>query len=404
MRAFTSKTRDRVAAAILAGGLVLTGAGAAGAQPILTRAGAAGAPTGTWAQDGYGPGHAGYNPGETAITTKNVATLAYRWSIVSPVVRDACGQQDPPVVGGGRLFLTDQRGFGAYDAATGHRLWTVAWSDPADEIAPALALDGSTLLVATDDCQSVSDPDGELTAYNVATGAVRWAVHRDAPFYSMVVDAGIVVAAGGDAGADETSAYRVSNGHAQWNRFNTALPVGVEFGGRLLLQRTDGTGAVAVRLTTGAKIWQTSKNWFAEAAGGSHFYVDANDTDLVSVNAATGAVAWTAHGDANSNAGATIAVDTTRVYATVGDDIIALNAATGTPAWDTSIGDRTGRPIVAGGVVYATDPAEPGDVLDAKTGADLDPDAPYRMEIGHAVVAGGWLYVTDGRVTDAFSN
>src|SRR6266498_349516 len=61
-------------------------------------------------------------PARTAITPATVSRLENRWSITAPVVRFADARQGPPVVAGDKLYLSDPRGVGAYNAVTGARL------------------------------------------------------------------------------------------------------------------------------------------------------------------------------------------------------------------------------------------------------------------------------------------
>ena len=272
-------------------------------------------------------------------------------------------------------------------------------ADPDDQITALLAVSGSTLLAATNDCQSQSDPDGTLTAYNVATGAVQWAVHRDAPIYAMIVNTGIAVVTGGDAGSDVATGYRVSNGKQAWNRTGVRTDVAVSAGGRILLTNVDGSGAVAVSVATGAKVWSTSQRWSAVAAStdGHRMFVTTPAGDLLDVYGTTGGVAWTAKGMAGA-----IAVDGSRVY--IGHDVnlTALSWA-GKLLWDDTIGFQVGRPVVAGGVLYAPQQGASLLVMKASNGAFADGNPPYAGAIGHAVVVNGRLYVTDGRVLDVFS-
>jgi outer membrane protein assembly factor BamB len=353
---------------------------------------------GVWAQDGYGPGNTGVNPSETTITAANVAALAYRWSIVSPLAHDACGHQNPPVLGGGRLFLTDQGGLAAYDATTGHQLWTKRFVDPADESAPVLAVAGGTLLVATDDCQSQSDPDGDLTAYDVATGAVRWHVHRDAPMYTGVVDGNVIVVAGGDAGQDQVSGYRVGDGKHLWDRADVRMAAGVSAGGRVLLSRIDN-GTIAVRMSDGGRVWSTSTEWSAVAAtpNGHRFLVTNAGGDLVEVYGGSGDVAWTAKGRAGQ-----VAVDANHVTVANGTELIGLDAK-GRQKWADEAFSAVRRPVVADGVVYAA--VSDGSVLvvGENDGTTLDLDPLYGNVVGHVVVTGGRLYATDGRILDVFT-
>jgi outer membrane protein assembly factor BamB len=121
------------------------------------------------------------------------------------------------------------------------------------------------LLAAVNDCGSTSDPDGDLTAYDAATGAVRWTVHRDALLYRIVVDRDIVAVGGGDASADVVSAYRRRDGALLWMRTGVEMGAGVSAGGRLLLTRTDHSGAVAVEIGTGRPLWTSTAEWTAAA-------------------------------------------------------------------------------------------------------------------------------------------
>src|SRR5262245_40048339 len=79
-----------------------------------------------WIADGYGPANTGYNPYEWRITADTVTGLRSLWRIkVAPGPVNTCTQPAAPVLAAGRLFLSDYRGFGAYQAATGDPLWRV---------------------------------------------------------------------------------------------------------------------------------------------------------------------------------------------------------------------------------------------------------------------------------------
>lgn len=376
---------------VLVGSLVATtGASPATAAPASV----------SWAQEGYGPGNTGYNPRERVITAATVGRLDYRWSILSPVVPRSCPRQAPPVVAGGRLFLADQRGFGAYSAGTGRRIWRHGFSDPGDAVTPTLAVVGNILLVASSSCASVSDPDGDLTAYDAATGVVRWSRHRDAPMYRMVVDGDVIAVGGADAGADVVSAYRLGDGAELWNRDGARLTAGVSARGRLLLTRADHSGTDAVSIATGAVRWSTTKEWSPVAADltGQRFFVTDPAGALLAVDAATGAVRWTATG-----AGGAVAVTADRVYAANGEHLVALRADNGGPVWDQDMYGTVGRPIVAGSILYVTVGDRYLEILDPGTGETVVYDWQIVDVVDHAVVVDGRLYVTSGRVLDTYT-
>jgi outer membrane protein assembly factor BamB len=378
--------------------------GALVAGPVTTAPAGAAPPTAKlaadWAQDGYGPGNTAANLLEHTITKNNVAKLRYRGSLVSPVVRASCLAQLPPVVAGGRMFLSDAAGFSAYNAVTGARLWRHTFQYPSDQEPPLFAVSGSTLLASVETCGSNSDPDSTLTAYDAATGAVRWSFKRDAPMTTMVVDDGLIAVGGGDAGLDEVGVYRLSDGARVWSRPGVALAAGVSANGRLLLTRLDHTGAVAVRLSTGSPLWTVKRDWSVVSAdpAGQRFLVSDPNNDLTAVDAASGAVRWTATG-----ASGLLATDGTRVYVTHEEHLRALRAADGRPVWDVDLQGPAERPTVAGNVVYAPADGQFLTLLDPATGESLD-DLPMIPSLhGHVVVCAGRLYATDGRVLDMYT-
>jgi outer membrane protein assembly factor BamB len=365
---------------------------------------ASAAPASEWTQDGYGPGNTNANPHERIITTRNAGKLRYGWSVLSPVTRSGCLAQSPPVIAGRRMFLPDANGFAAYDSVTGARLWRR--NLPIfDHETPKLAVSGNLLISATTTCGSVSDPDVELTAYDTATGSTRWSVKRDAPAYRMVVDRNVVAVGGGDAGEDRVSAYRRTDGKLLWSRAEVELTADVSANGRLLLSRK-GKGSVAVDIVTGKELWSTKARWIVAAAdpAGERFIVGDTTGTLFALTAKDGNTVWSVGGIAREDGSAAIAVDDTRIYAAHGSRLVALNARDGRKIWDHEfLSAPLGRPTVAGGVVFA--PIDGGWLVmrDARNGSDLE-DLPMVGDVHeHVVVAGGRLYVTNGRVLDVFT-
>lgn len=385
----------RAATLVVAGVSAIAAATTTGPSPVSA------APPG-WTQDGYDAGNTGYNPAESVINAGTVATLRRRWSVSSPVLPASCSRQSPPVVAQGRLFLTDRLGIGAYDAATGRLLWRYRHQHPDDEQTPRLAVSGGLLIAANSDCNSASDPTGHLLALDAGTGARRWSLSRDAPMLTMVVDRGLVVVSGADASTTaEVTAYRVADGVRRWSRPEVELAAGVSAGGRLLLTRTDAAGSVAVSTGTGQELWRTAKSWRALAANpaGDRFLVaDAADA-MLSVTAATGTVAWS-----TKHSSLELATDGRRVYLSYFRSVEAYDARTGRRLWVASLSSHTGRPIRAGGLVYATvESGRPMAILHAATGRVAAPGTPFRVLGQHPVVAGGRLYVTNGSVLSAYA-
>jgi outer membrane protein assembly factor BamB len=359
-----------------------------------------------WTQDGYAAGNGGYNPDESWIVPARLGRLAKQWSITA-TGQEVCARQAAPVVAGGRLFLAGRESLGAYDAETGKKIWTYPYADPMDTRTPLLAVSGGTLLAGTSGCQSVSDPDGVLFALDAATGKRRWQADTEAPDQTMVVDRGVAVVSGSDAGWMASTAFRISTGKQIWQREQATPATGVSAGGTVLLtdynDESSPVGARAVDITTGAVRWKTSRIWSVRAADrtGRSFLVDDAAGALLRVDAATGRVLWTRAGLAGP-----LAVDARHVYVarTAGAEVVgarstaevlSLAVASGRTAWRRGGYEALLRPVVAGGVLYAVTPQKRLDSLNAATGRVLGFSVTDKPS-DHPVVAGDWLYLTDG--------
>jgi outer membrane protein assembly factor BamB len=353
-----------------------------------------------WSASGFGPGNTDANPSETAITAATVASLQYSSSIVSPVVRDSCMRQDTPVIAGGRIFLTDEGGFAAYDETTHAQLWSDRADDPTSDFEPTLTVSGNTLLAGYTFCDGGNDAGSDIAAYDVTTGAKLWEHIRDAPLNTMVADAGVVVVYGDDPNViPQVTAYKISDGSVVWSKNDVSLDNPVSSGGRTFLTNTEAAGGFAVNIATGKTIWSTTQNWSIEAASvDGHRMLMRIGTDLVNVYGQTGGVAWTAPGMAGP-----VAVDANHVYVGNGYDVTSLNETNGKTAWSEHLTEVVQGPALAGGVLYLATVYGGLLELDATNGTNLDPDAPEQGVIGHPVIVNGRLYVTDGRILDVYT-
>jgi outer membrane protein assembly factor BamB len=306
-------------------------------------------------------------------------------------------------VANNRLYLTDQGGFAAYNATTGAPLWTYRFTDRTDEQTPELTVVGSRVFATFTGCRSVSDQDSNIRAFDANTGAQLWQVNRDAVIGATVVDKDIVVAGGGDPFLSEVSAYRVSDGSLVWSR-NATMSRPVSAGGRVLINSLDEagnpTGSELLDVRTGATLWSTSTTYQALAAGptGGPIYAAGPGATLVRLNVETGAIGWSVPG-----AAAQLAVDGPRLFVAQGTDLVARDSGTGAELWRKAYTVQLGKPVVAGGVLYATAAGSRTDPLDPATGAVLDFEAPFDRAIEHPVIVNGRLYTTSGRVLDAFT-
>jgi outer membrane protein assembly factor BamB len=376
----------------------LTAALLAGA-PVPAQAAGVPAPAAavpTWAANGYDAANTGWNPGETRLVPGHLDKILPRWAVAA-TGQEVCAKQSAPVLAGGKMFLTGREGVGSYDVRTGRRLWTLPYADPMDTATPLLALSGRTLLVASWGCQSASDPDGFLTAVNALTGKVRWKAQTDTPDETLIVDRGVVVVGGEDAGAIATTAFDLATGRKLWQRADAAPAERVSAAGTLLLTTHATThrpnGAVAVDIATGKPKWRTGEQWSVLAAtpDDSAFLVGNAAGALLKIDAKTGTTAWTRPGLAGP-----VAVDGKYVYVSQPNgQVHSLILANGRVHWHHTGFHDVLRPIVAGGVVYLVEQGRKLTTRNAVTGRKLSFVAATKP-VDHAVVAGGRIYLTDG--------
>jgi outer membrane protein assembly factor BamB len=161
-------------------------------------------------------------------------------------------------------------------------------------------------------------------------------------------------------------------------------------------------------VVAGDRVFATAPVHAFDAATGSELWRSACEPDvrLCSLNAATGAVIWSARIDDRLRLGEP-AVDARTVVTTCGDGLCAFDRGTGERVWRTpdELGcDRahgTGcHPIIANGVVYA--PSADGLIrtYSVRLGAPL-----ARFQVGArptVIVADGTMFTTTGRGVRAY--
>lgn len=343
-----------------------------------------------WDHPGYDAEDSYYNPHESVINAGSINHLTLAWSARLRQQDPSCAGASSPLVSGGRVFVTDAMGISAYQASDGHALWHFTWEVPDDSSTPLLALSGNVLIAANGDCHSNSDPNGLLTALNVATGKTVWHQATDTPIFTLAVDKG-VAAISGESPSDEltTLAFRATDGKPQWKKPLFASS-GVSANGRLLL--THATTTSAADIVTGAIRWTRPTAWTAQAAtpASDHFVVTSGTT-LALLNAADGTVRWSAP----NKAGTQLATDGRRIYRAADHQVEALNAGNGHPEWSRTLPVEAAQPIRAGGLLYTGGP-----ILNAATGTVTNPGTAYA---GHQVPVGGHLYTATATTLSSFT-
>lgn len=395
-------SRRRTAMAPVAAGLV-----AAGLLAVPAPVQAAGPPPGGaqagWNQAGYGAGDTYFNPGESMINPGTIHAVRQRWTVALPHSVQSCSRAAEPVVADGRVFVPTQTGIVAYHAATGELLWRFSWQSPEDESTPRLAVSGGLLIVANHGCQSQSDPDGSVRALRLDSGLLAWRTPVLAPVASLVVDRGVVVVSGQSlSDAPAVIGLRVADGTQLWQVADHAS-TGVSARGRVLVNRTDAPGTAALSVTTGKILWTKGIAWAGQAANpaGNRFYANAEGDALVCLDAATGAVVWTAAGKGST----LIAADRRRVYRAAGTAVEALNARTGAHRWARKLAGDAGQPVRAGGLLYTTvDGGKPLGIRNAASGTRAsDGTRIGAVSGGHVVVTGGWIYARKGNTLSGYA-
>lgn len=343
-----------------------------------------------WDHPGYDAEDSYYNPHESAINAGSIGALTRRWSVTLRQHDPSCSGPSTPLVAGGRVFVTDQMGISAYQASTGRPAWHFDWQFADDSTTPLMAVAGNVLIAANGGCNSNSDPDGVLTALNVATGRIVWHTVTDTPIATFAVDKGVAVISG-DSPSDEltTIAFRTTDGKPLWTK-PLFLSSGVSANGRLLL--THGNTTAAADITTGAIRWTRPALWTAQAATPtSDRFVVTTGSALALINAANGTLLWTAPGKAST----LIATDGRRIYRSADHLVEALNAQSGRPEWSRPLPTDPSQPVRAGGLLYTAGP-----ILNAATGTIATPGTAYA---GHQIPTGGHLYTVTGTTLASYA-
>ncbi|GIF19971.1 hypothetical protein Ate02nite_27010 [Paractinoplanes tereljensis] len=348
-------------------------------------------PPASWGQDGFGPGNTSYNPSESVVNAGSIGRLKLRWTVTSSSGTPGC-RPDPlaPLVVGNRVFLRDGGGVGAYDAATGKRLWR----DTGSGTAAALIVAGNLVLVFDGGCDSSSAYGSSVTALDAGSGARRWRRTGGWTVDTAVADAGTVVTSGacgtcGDA-AHGVNAYRLSDGALLWSRPNEVLAGPVAAGSLVLLRETTGTAETwASRISTGKPVWGTSRSSTAAAASPAGTQLYLTDDECLSARlAGDGKPLWTVPKESGD-----LAADDRQVYVASAGRINTYNAKTGRLVWTRAL-PNPGSPVRAGGLLYVRSGKGSLAILNAADGRPVPIKTTYGGLSVHVVAAGGRLLLT----------
>jgi outer membrane protein assembly factor BamB len=333
-----------------------------------------------WRQAAFNAAHTAHNRFEHVLSPLNVGQLTEAWAV--PV--GAGTLYASPIVADGRVFIGSGDGqMYAFDAATGATLW-IGSQQREFFVDSAAAAEG--LVFASALYQ-------RLAAYSAQTGRIVWTALSDVRASPTFSDGKLYV------GSFDGTLYALDpqTGIPIWSAAGSCCvydQAPVVDGGKVFQIRTDDT-LTAYDANNGTQLWSIPA--FAvgtmAAAHGMLFFNDY--PNVIAVDQATGAQVWAAPVLTAATTGAP-AVANGLVFVTQ-SSLIALDANSGEVVWSAPATSAWG-PVVANGVVYTSSLNGEWDAFDERTGSLL-----WSVTVGSGcggscanavpVVANGVLYL-----------
>jgi outer membrane protein assembly factor BamB len=302
------------------------------------------------------------------------ASYLASFEMVKATARHGAGPKSTPTFADGRLFSLGMTNIvTAFDAATGKQLWQkpATKAQPMYHTAMSPIVDGNVMIV------HVGGPgDAALTAFDVATGAVRWTWTGDSPAYGspIVVDV---------AGTRQLVTFThesligvaVASGELLWRRpfktpSNTTSQTPIVFRD-MIIQNGRDNGVTAFRVARRDGRWTTEDVWQTKEVslymtngvvvdgvlyGLSHL----NAGQYFGLDLATGAVLWKSEPRQAENAGMVHAADTIFALEDDGEMVVMKASRTGMNVvrrYDLADSQTWAQPTISGGRVYVKDVA-----------------------------------------------
>lgn len=329
------------------------------------------------------------NLSETTLTPSAVKGIRHLRTYTVPTSSGSCSGSDGAVLTGGDVVAVVNGVIVRYVAHTGRLVWQAGVGD--NQVTD-FAVVGNEVVVGYHDCGSVSDPNGGLSAFSLATGKQTWTTpaiplcgggvcNSGTTVDRMVVAGGYLVIGGNSVGSGYNIAVlKASNGAVVWKDVTStcvvSLPVVVDQ--QVIFTTCSPSGApamVADALATGRRTWQDAGSWtvqrgdFAQTRGRSVLATSSAGT-VVDVSPATGKAQVTLAGAAD-----VLSVDAARAYATCGTAAASGGVAglcgyalgSGRQVWKSVSHPGVKVAAEAGGVLYL----DSGAMLNAATGKSL---------------------------------
>ncbi len=271
----------------------------------------------------------GLNAAETKLTSTSISGLHLQHSVMlaSPD-SGGCGGSSPafPVVVRNVLYVVNggANSVSAYNVTSGARMWNRTLDAAGSSLYVGLAVQNGRVFVAGVDCESQSDPNGFVRAFNAGTGAPLWNVGTLGAAADLAVSNGKVITTGSSEGSGATvNALDPATGKSVWTKtyeascdgfFTSAL---VAHGNVVFCTLTfAGTGTLrALSTATGAQVWSRAGIYShlrgdTDTASAVDLYADNPSGHLTDLAPGTGAVKWTSP----TETGAPLAVGKKRLF------------------------------------------------------------------------------------------
>jgi outer membrane protein assembly factor BamB len=300
------------------------------------------------------------------------ASYAAPFNMVRATARHGAGPKSTPTFANGRLFTLGMTNIvTAFDAATGKQLW----QKPATKAQPAFHTAMSPLVDGTLVIVHVGGPgDAALTAFDAATGTVRWTWTGDSPAYGspIVVDL---------AGVRHVVTFThqnlvgvsVATGELLWRRLfrtpsDTTAQTPIVYRDTIIQNGRDN-GVTAFRVVRRDGAWSTEDVWQTREVslhmtngvvvdgvlyGLSHL----NAGQYFGLDLATGSVLWKSAPRQAENAGMVRAGETIFSLEDDGELVVMKSNRTGMNVvrrYDVADSETWAQPAISGGRVYVKD-------------------------------------------------
>ena len=356
----------------------------------------------SWPQQGYDETHRSVNPLETVLGTSNVAQLTLAWHSFP-------GQSNTsPVEADGKLFVTtfDTSVLMAMDASTGATLWTFG-SEPYSSVDTPAVASGSVYVAI------------QQTLYRLdeVTGSVRWSLPIGVSIPAVAATTQGPVTTLYVAEGDSVWAIDGDTGRVMWRQTpapSYGIQVSPTIGNGLVYVADDKLVLHAYYAASGVEAWslpiqQGTGQPTTVALDGTLLLVGITGRLITAVDALSGAIRWSRHGDIDSNiavGNGTVYFESRRPYPAP-LRMMALAEATGHVVWRSELGANGPvglnlGPSVANGVVYATSAAGAVVAFDATTGARLWMDRTVGVTVTNPAIVNVMVYVASYQGVFAF--